>query len=142
MLPFCGYHMGDYWAHWIKVGQRDGAKLPKIYYVNWFRKNAEGKFMWPGYGENSRVLAWIFRRCEGKAEANETVIGNLPVVGEGGIDVSGLDVSPETMQQLLSVDVDGWKQQLPQMHEHYAAFDDKLPDVLREQLKVLEQRLG
>ncbi len=141
MLPFCGYHMADYWAHWLKLGKRDGAQLPKVFYVNWFRKSAEGTFLWPGYGENSRVLAWIFRRCEGKAEAIDTVIGKLPPVGEGGIDVSGLDVSAETMEQLLSVDADGWKHQLPQMHEHYAAFADKLPGELREQLGALEVRL-
>ena len=97
MLPFCGYHMADYFAHWLKIGERKGAKLPQIFYVNWFRKGDDGKFLWPGYGENSRVLAWIFRRCEGKAEAVETQIGLVPPVGEGGIDIDGLDVTAETM---------------------------------------------
>ncbi len=145
MLPFCGYHMGDYWAHWLRIGKSDPAhprKLPKIFYVNWFRKGADGKFLWPGYGENSRVLAWIFRRCQGEAEAVETAIGLLPVVGEGGIDTEGLDVTAEAMQQLLTVDADGWRAQLPQMREHYARFGDRLPDELHEQLDTLEQRLG
>jgi phosphoenolpyruvate carboxykinase (GTP) len=141
MLPFCGYHMADYWRHWLKLGQREGAQLPKVFYVNWFRKSAEGKFLWPGYGENSRVLAWIFRRCEGTAEAVDTVIGRVPRVGAGGIDVSGLDISTNAMEKLLEIDIDGWKAQLPQMHEHYAAFSDKLPGELREQLVSLETRL-
>ncbi len=141
MLPFCGYHMADYWRHWLALGRRDGAQLPKVFYVNWFRKGADGKFLWPGYGENSRVLAWIFRRCEGTAEAVDTVIGRVPPVGKGGIDISGLDISEEAMEQLLAVDIDGWKAQLPQMHEHYAAFSDKLPGELREQLVSLETRL-
>ena len=108
MLPFCGYHMADYWGHWLHSGQTEGAKLPKVFYVNWFRKDEDGKFMWPGYGENSRVLAWIFRRCEGHADAVETLIGLVPPLGEGGIDTSGLDLSAETMAELLEVDVEGW----------------------------------
>jgi phosphoenolpyruvate carboxykinase (GTP) len=142
MLPFCGYHMGDYWAHWLKLGQRSGAKLPKVFYVNWFRKNADGKFLWPGYGENSRVLAWIFDRCDGDAAAHESPIGLLPPVADGGIDTDGLDVSDADMQKLLSVDIDGWKQQLPQIRDHYAKFGDKLPAELAAQLAALEQRLG
>jgi phosphoenolpyruvate carboxykinase (GTP) len=141
MLPFCGYHMADYFAHWLKIGRREGARLPRIFYVNWFRKDADGKFLWPGYGENSRVLEWIFGRCEGKADGLETEIGLLPPVGEGGINTSGLDVSAETMAELLSVDVEGWKQQLPQMHEHYAEFGNRLPDGLRAHLDQLEARL-
>ncbi len=141
MLPFCGYHMADYFRHWLAVGKRDGAKLPRVYYVNWFRKDKDGKFMWPGYGENSRVLAWIFRRCQGKAKAQETAIGLLPPVGEGGIDIDGLDVTPETMGRLLKVDREGWKQQLPQMHEHYAEFGQKLPAELHGELDALDERL-
>ena len=141
MLPFCGYHMADYFRHWLKVSQRDGAQLPRVFYVNWFRKDEDGKFMWPGFGENSRVLAWIFRRCEGKADAIETEIGLLPPVGEGGIDTDGLDISAETMAKLLEVDVDGWTQQLPQMHEHYAEFGAKLPAELHAELNQLDQRL-
>jgi phosphoenolpyruvate carboxykinase (GTP) len=139
MLPFCGYNMADYFGHWLAIGRREGARLPKIFYVNWFRKDEDGKFMWPGYGENSRVLAWVFRRCEGSAEAVETEIGLVPAEGE--IDTSGLDVAPETMARLLEVDTDGWKRQLPQMHDHYAKFGDKLPHELKDELSELEQRL-
>jgi phosphoenolpyruvate carboxykinase (GTP) len=142
MLPFCGYHMADYFRHWLALGRREGAKLPRIFYVNWFRKDSDGKFLWPGYGENSRVLDWIFRRCEGTAEAVDTAIGLLPPVGQGGINTDGLDASREAMEELLTVDVDGWKQQLPQMHEHYAEFGEKLPAELRAQLRELEWRLG
>ena len=140
MLPFCGYHMGDYFAHWMTIGARDGAKLPKMFYVNWFRKDANGKFMWPGYGENSRVLAWVFQRITGEAEAQETAIGLVPAAG--AIDTDGLDVSEETMRRLLEVDSEGWSAQLPQMKEHYAEFGDKLPAALRSQLEGLEARLG
>jgi phosphoenolpyruvate carboxykinase (GTP) len=141
MLPFCGYHMADYFRHWLRLGLREGAKLPRIFYVNWFRKDDNGKFMWPGYGENFRVLAWIFRRCQGRADAVETAIGLLPPVGQGGIDTEGLDVSPETMAKLLHVDVGGWRQQLLQMHEHYAEFGVKLPAELHAQLDALDARL-
>ena len=141
MLPFCGYHMADYFRHWLSIGQRNDANPPGIFYVNWFRKGSDGKFMWPGYGENSRVLAWIFRRCEGRAEAIETEIGLLPPVGEGGIDIDGLDISDETMKELLAIDKEGWKQQLPQMHEHYAQFGEKLPKALHDQLDSLDARL-
>ena len=141
MLPFCGYHMGDYFAHWLRVAKRDGAQMPRVFYVNWFRKDDDGKFMWPGFGENSRVLAWIFRRLTGEAEAEETAIGLVPPIGEGGIDTDGLDVSPETMAKLLEVDHEGWAAALPQMKEHYAEFRDKLPAELRDQLKGLEARL-
>jgi phosphoenolpyruvate carboxykinase (GTP) len=142
MLPFCGYHMADYWAHWLKIGRREGAQLPRIFYVNWFRKGEDGKFLWPGYGENSRVLAWVFRRCQGKAEAQETEIGLVPALGDGGIDTDGLDVTPRQMEELLRVDVEGWRQQLPQIHEHYARFGNRLPEQLREQLTALEHQLG
>jgi phosphoenolpyruvate carboxykinase (GTP) len=142
MLPFCGYNMGDYFAHWLKIGQREGAQLPRIFYVNWFRKGEDGKFLWPGYGENSRVLAWVVRRLEGKADAQETPIGLVPPLGEGGIETEGLDISPEAMQELLEVDVDAWRQQMPQTKEHYARFGERLPAVLRAQLETLEERLG
>ncbi len=141
MLPFCGYHMADYFRHWLTIGEGQGAKLPRIFYVNWFRKDENGKFLWPGYGENSRVLDWIFRRCQGTAEAVETPIGLLPTAGKGGINVDGLDMTPEALAELLAVDEAGWKQQLPQMHEHYAGFGDKLPARLRDQLDALEKRL-
>jgi phosphoenolpyruvate carboxykinase (GTP) len=142
MLPFCGYHMADYFRHWLEIGRREGAKLPRIFYVNWFRKDADGKFLWPGYGENSRVLEWIFCRCQGTADALDTAIGLVPPVGQGGIDVSGLDVSEDALRELLEVDRDGWTEQLAQMHEHYAEFGEKLPPELRAQLASLEERLG
>ncbi len=140
MLPFCGYNMGDYFAHWLKMGEKGGAKMPKIFYVNWFRKSPEGKFMWPGYAENSRVLKWIFERCNGTAEAVDTPIGKLPA--EGSLDVNGLDVAPETMKALNAVDAEGWKAELPMIREHFATFGDNLPNVLKEQLSALERRLS
>jgi phosphoenolpyruvate carboxykinase (GTP) len=142
MLPFCGYHMGDYFAHWLLVAKRDGVQMPRIFYVNWFRKDDDGKFMWPGFGENSRVLAWIFRRVTGEAKAEETAIGLVPPLGEGGIDTDGLDINPETMAHLLEVDTEGWLAQLPQMKQHYAEFGEKLPRELHAQLDALEQRLN
>jgi phosphoenolpyruvate carboxykinase (GTP) len=141
MLPFCGYHMGDYFAHWLTSGAREGAKMPRIFHVNWFRKGDDGKFLWPGFGENSRVLAWIFRRCEDRAQALETPIGLVPPVGEGGIDTEGLEVTGDQMRQLLEVDVDGWREQMPQAKEHFATFGDRLPDTLAAELQALEQRL-
>jgi phosphoenolpyruvate carboxykinase (GTP) len=142
MLPFCGYNMADYFGHWLEIGRREGAKLPGIYYVNWFRKDDDGKFLWPGFKENARVLAWIFRRREGKADAVETEIGLVPPIGEGGIDTSGLEISEEQMTQLLAVDPDAWRQQMPQTREHYARFGDRLPREMRAQLEQLEKRLG
>jgi phosphoenolpyruvate carboxykinase (GTP) len=141
MLPFCGYHMGDYFAHWLRVAKRDGAQMPKVFYVNWFRKDDNGKFMWPGFGENSRVLAWIFGRLTGETTAQETAIGLVPPIGVGGINTDDLDVSAETMAKLLEVDHEGWAAALPQMKEHFATFGDKLPAELAEQLRTLEQRL-
>ena len=140
MLPFCGYDMADYFGHWLECGRRDGAELPKIFMVNWFRKNDAGKFIWPGFGENSRVLAWIFRRCDGEADAVETPIGLVPSMD--ALDTEGLDLSPDAMGELLKVDTEEWKAQLPQMHEHFAQFGDDLPDPLRRQLRLLEERLG
>ncbi len=139
MLPFCGYHMGDYWAHWLAMGEKGGDKMPKIFFVNWFRKNQEGKFVWPGFGENSRVLKWICERVEGKADATDTAIGSLPT--EGAIDVSGLDLTDDDMQLLLSVDAEGWLNELPDIDEHYAKFGDKLPEGLKDELAALKSRL-
>jgi phosphoenolpyruvate carboxykinase (GTP) len=142
MLPFCGYHMGDYFGHWLEIGRHEGAQLPRIFYVNWFRKDEDGKFLWPGFGENSRVLAWAFRRCQGSGEAVDTPVGLVPPVGEGGIDIASLDVSQDTMARLLEVDPEAWREQLPQVHEHYARFGDRLPQELRAQLEELERRLN
>jgi len=142
MLPFCGYHMGDYFAHWLAVARRPGAQMPRVFHVNWFRRDEQGRFMWPGYGENSRVLAWIFRRVTGEAGAIDTPIGLVPPVGEGGIDTGGLDISEQTMRRLLDVDVEGWRAQLPQMREHLGRFADRLPAELAAQLDELERRLS
>ena len=121
MLPFCGYHMGDYFSHWLKIGTKaDAAKLPKIFYVNWFRKTSDGKWLWPGYGENSRVLKWVFERTDGSGKAQETPIGFVPSVD--GIDISGLSVSKENMVELLKVDVKEWKKELDTIKEHYKKF--------------------
>jgi phosphoenolpyruvate carboxykinase (GTP) len=140
MLPFCGYNMAHYFAHWLEIGRREGAKLPKIFMVNWFRKDAEGNYLWPGFGENSRVLAWIFRRCDDDADAAETAIGLVPT--EDAIDTEGLELPPGAMAQLLKVDPQEWRSQLPQVRQHFAQFGDDLPDELREQLESLESRLG
>jgi len=140
MLPFCGYNMADYWGHWLKIGQRKGAKLPKVYYVNWFRKSEGGDFLWPGFGENSRVLKWVFERVLGTAKATETPIGGLPA-GDG-LDLAGLEeVSKEDMAELLRVDVDGWLSELPKIAEYYASFGDHLPKELSSQLDALRERL-
>jgi len=141
MLPFCGYNMGDYFTHWLRIGEREGAQLPRIFYVNWFRKDEDGKFLWPGFGENSRVLAWIFRRCDDAAEAVDTPIGRVPTTGAGGVDTSALDVSEAALAKVLEVDSDEWRQQLPQMREHFARFGDQLPEELRAQLDELVARL-
>ncbi|HEY2333810.1 MAG TPA: phosphoenolpyruvate carboxykinase (GTP) [Solirubrobacterales bacterium] len=140
MLPFCGYNMADYLAHWLKAGKREGAQLPRIFYVNWFRKDADGKFLWPGFGENSRVLEWVFRRCEGNAGAVETAIGLLPAEGE--INTEGLDIDAAAMRELLSVDDELLRHQLPQLQEHFAQFGDRLPAELGQQLRALEARLA
>ena len=140
MLPFCGYHMADYFGHWLDAGRRDGARLPKIFVVNWFRKEADGDFLWPGFGENSRVLAWIAQRCDGEADAEETPIGLVPT--RDGLDLRGLELPPERLAELLKVDAAEWRKQLPQLHDHFAQFGDRLPSELRFQLEALEERLG
>lgn len=141
MLPFCGYNMADYFAHWLEVGgSADPEKLPKIFFVNWFRRDDEGRFLWPGYGENSRVLKWVFERVAGTASAVETPIGNLPT--PDALDTTGLDVTDEDMTALLTVDTEGWREALPQIREHYAAFGDKLPAALTGRLDQLESALG
>ena len=141
MLPFCGYHMGDYFAHWLKLGaQADATKLPRIFYVNWFRKGADGKFLWPGYGENSRVLKWVVERVHGTGKAVETPIGLLPAAG--ALDLEGLSVPDSAMQELLRVDVEGWSNEVPLMRAHFDKFGARLPQGLRDELSALESRLA
>jgi phosphoenolpyruvate carboxykinase (GTP) len=142
MLPFCGYNMADYFAHWLQIGAEapDRDALPKIFYVNWFRKDADGKFLWPGYGENSRVLEWIFNRVTDKAAAVETPIGAVPT--PDAIDTTGLDVTQEQMDELLRVDTEGWRAEVPLIKEYYAKFGDRLPQALADQAETLGQRLG
>jgi phosphoenolpyruvate carboxykinase (GTP) len=140
MLPFCGYHMADYFAHWLQIGaSADARKLPRIYYVNWFRKDQDGRFLWPGYGENSRVLEWICRRCDEAADARETPIGLVPTVES--LNTEGLAIDEEDLKQLLAVDAVAWKKELPAIHQHFARFGARLPKQLRAQLETLEQRL-
>src|SRR5512133_2179952 len=141
MLPFCGYNMADYLEQWLEVGRSgDASKLPRIFYVNWFRKDDEGRFLWPGFGENSRVLEWVFRRCAGDADAHETPIGLVPAPGD--LYIGGLDVSAEDLEEVLNVDPDAMREQLPQIKEHLAQFGAQLPDELEAQLEALERRLG
>ena len=141
MLPFCGYHMGDYFAHWLKVGAKaDADKLPRLYYVNWFRQDANGKFLWPGYGDNSRILKWVFERVTGTAKAIETPIGNLPA--PGALDLQGLDLPKDHLDVLLKVDTEGWLAELPLIKQHYQKFGDRMPQGLREELDALEKRLA
>jgi phosphoenolpyruvate carboxykinase (GTP) len=139
MLPFCGYNMGDYFAHWLKVGKTPGAKMPKIFFVNWFRKDERGKFLWPGYGENSRVLKWIFERCNGSAHAVDTPIGRLPRPED--LDTGGLDMAPGALAKLLSVDVPGWLAEVPLINSFFEEMGQHLPPELREEATQLEQRL-
>jgi phosphoenolpyruvate carboxykinase (GTP) len=140
MLPFCGYDMADYFAHWLEVGRREGAKLPKVFYVNWFRKDEDGKFLWPGFGENSRVLAWVVRRCEGKAGAVETPIGLVPRPED--LDTDGLDIAPEALEALLTVETAPLRAELDQIRDHLAQFGDALPAPVRAQFEALERKLA
>ncbi len=139
MLPFCGYHMGDYFGHWLSMEQHSGAKLPKIFYVNWFRKGSDGGFLWPGFGENSRVLEWVFRRCEGTIGARNTPIGLLPSPSD--LKVDGLAITEHELSELLAVDQDAWRKQLPQLEAHFGRFGEHLPRPLSDQLEALRARL-
>jgi phosphoenolpyruvate carboxykinase (GTP) len=140
MLPFCGYHMGDYFGHWLSVGDATEAdKLPKLFWVNWFRKGDDGSFLWPGFGDNSRVLKWVLERVAGTGSAVDTPIGRVPTLD--AIDRSGLDLDDETMGQILEVDAEAWREELPQIEAHFETFGDRLPEELRDELRELEKRL-
>ena len=140
MLPFCGYNMASYWGHWLKVGQStDADKLPKIYQVNWFRKDADGKYIWPGFGDNSRVIAWIIERIEGNLEAEDTAIGRRPVAGD--LDVDGLDLTDEQLVELFEVDPATWLAEADLTQEYFEKFGDRLPAEMTEQLNALRGRL-
>jgi phosphoenolpyruvate carboxykinase (GTP) len=140
MLPFCGYNMGDYFQHWFEMGDRLADKAPRIFYVNWFRKTAEGKWLWPGFGDNSRVLKWMCERVEGKAQAHETPIGLLPLPSE--LDMQGLDLPAQNLSELLKVDHEAWMAELPDIAKHFAKFGERLPARLQKQLDELAKRLG
>jgi phosphoenolpyruvate carboxykinase (GTP) len=141
MLPFCGYNMADYFGHWLTFSERfDEEKLPKIFYVNWFRKGADGRWLWPGFGENSRVLEWIFERTAGRGEADETVIGYVPALD--AINVEGLNVTPDDLKELLTVDIDEWREEIPRIRDHYAQFNERLPRKLEAFVDDLETRLA
>jgi phosphoenolpyruvate carboxykinase (GTP) len=146
MLPFCGYNMGDYFAHWLEMGAKGGAvgkgawgTMPRIFYVNWFRKDEDGNFLWPGFGDNSRVLKWVFERCDGEGAVQESFIGLHPT--SGGLDLEGLDLSQEDLAELLKVDADDWRREIALLHDHYFQFGDRLPMALGEQLQELEKAL-
>ncbi|WMJ22370.1 phosphoenolpyruvate carboxykinase (GTP) [Paludicola sp. MB14-C6] len=140
MLPFCGYHMGDYFKHWLEMGEKLGDKAPKIFNVNWFRTDDEGHFIWPGFGDNMRVLMWILDRCDGKADAVETAIGYEPKPED--INTDGLNIDLDVIKGLLNVDASLWKEEAKGIHEFYAKFGDRLPEELNKQLAALEKRLG
>ncbi|HSP53004.1 MAG TPA: phosphoenolpyruvate carboxykinase domain-containing protein, partial [Cryobacterium sp.] len=139
MLPFCGYNMADYWAHWLKVGKGLGSKAPEIFQVNWFRKGADGSFLWPGFGENSRVIEWIVRRIEGFADARDTPIGHLPV--EGGLDLKGLDLSDTDVEQLFAIDQASWLAECDLTEEYFKMFGDRVPPALLSELASVRYNL-
>lgn len=140
MKPFCSYNMGDYFQHWLNMGDRLGSKAPRIFYVNWFRKNHDGRFLWPGFSDNSRVLKWMCERADGKVDAKKSAIGLLPV--DRDLDLNGIGLSPENMEELTKVDLDEWKAEIPDIEKHFATFGSRLPERLKKQLKELKARLG
>ena len=140
MLPFCGYNMGDYWQHWIDMGKKIGDKAPKIFNVNWFRTDDNGEFIWPGYGENLRVLDWIINRCEGKVDAVETAIGYEPKPED--INLEGMDFTVDQLKGILEIDKDLWRQEADGIEEYYKKFGDRVPKELRDELAALRKRLG
>ena len=140
MLPFMGYHVCDYFQHWLDMGKKtDPEKLPRIFSVNWFRKDENGKFIWPGYGDNSRVLKWVFERVSGKGKAVKTAIGYMPTID--ALDLSGLDVSEERMREILSVNKEEWLAEVESIKEHYRSYGERMPEELKNQLESLEKRL-
>ena len=141
MLPFCGYNMGDYFDHWLDIGKAgDASKLPKLFWVNWFRKDEDGSFMWPGFGENSRVLKWVIERVDGEGESVDTPIGRVPTAD--AIDRTGLDLSDEAMAAILHVDAEAWRAEVPQIEAHFEFIGERLPSQLRDELNQLEKRLA
>ena len=132
--------MGDYVQHWLTMGEKLGSKAPRIFYVNWFRKNQDGKFLWPGFSDNSRVLKWICERVDGKVGAQKSPIGLLPQ--EGDLDLSGLTISPEEMKELMTVNTLDWKAEIPDIEAHFASLGSRLPERMKNQLKDLKKRLG
>ena len=140
MLPFCGYNMADYWQHWFDMGEEGGDKMPRIFYVNWFRKGEDGRLLWPGFGQNARVLKWIVERCAGRSGAYDTPVGRVPQ--DGALDLSGLKIAAGDVEELLRVDVERWLAEIPGIEEYYAKFGSRLPAGLREQLDSLRRRLA
>jgi phosphoenolpyruvate carboxykinase (GTP) len=141
MLPFLGYNAGDYFQHWIEVGKAsDASKLPKIFYVNWFRRDENNKFLWPGFGDNIRVLKWAFERIDGVAAAADTAIGRVPTADS--LDVAGLTLSREQVEKAVLVDTDEWRAELPQIAEWFAKIGDTLPSSMHDELDALRERLG
>jgi phosphoenolpyruvate carboxykinase (GTP) len=141
MLPFCGYNIGDYFAHWLEVGAAgDPSTLPKLFWVNWFRKGDDGSLLWPGFGENVRVLKWVLERVEGKAPAIDTAIGRVPATSS--IDTEAIDIDPDVLAELLTVDDERWREELPQLEDHYDRLGERLPSRLRDQLSALGKRLA
>jgi len=139
MQPFCGYDFGDYWQHWLDVGAQL-ARPPRIYHVNWFRRDANGKFLWPGFGENLRVLAWMLERCAGRVDAAESAIGRLPRPED--LDLHGLDVGSEALAALLTVDPALWRKEIADMREYLSRYGQRLPGALLAELRTTEERLS
>jgi phosphoenolpyruvate carboxykinase (GTP) len=141
MLPFCGYNMGDYFAHWLSLGAKEGRKMPKIFHVNWFRQ-ADGKFLWPGFGDNVRVLRWILDRCKGEGKADKTPIGYVPA--SGALDLRGLEenVTPPVLAELFRIDRDDWKTELESQKEFFEKFGDRCPKEIWSQYEATAQRVG
>jgi phosphoenolpyruvate carboxykinase (GTP) len=139
MKPFAGYNFADYWAHWLNVGAKLDAP-PKVFHVNWFRRDAAGNFLWPGYGENLRVLRWIIERCEGKASAADTAIGHLPTAAD--LDTSGLDLPPQQLGALLSVDPELWHAELTDIGNYLAGFGDRVPQAMKAELATSMERIN